>query len=785
MVDKAKLIERLMATFLDELSGHVASMNDDLLSLEKSASAGNQLSEEDSSERMPRLFRAAHSLKGASRAVSQPEIEQVCHQLEEVFGGLRDDRLNRSTELFALMFRVVDAIETAGHHLRAREPVNSEELLTLVEPLELAANDEAFSVPIKQPEAADADAEANSEERDSPGFTSLTPADTADSKPKRSREPATEEVAKTRMQKRGLEGSVRVAETKLESLMAQAGEMLIARQRVEGRPDDLEELLELASEWKAEWSSIDRLIRSVVAQADHPLLSRSHRLAMRLAQIIESNGDRIRLLDKKLEAMRRKLVGDSRYLNQVGKSLQDDVLRIRMFPLKDACAGLERAVRDVARTGGKNVELVIQGGDTEVDRTVLEGLADPLMHLVRNAVDHGIESPEERKRLGKPDPARITVSAELRGAQVNIVVSDDGRGLDHERIREKAREKNLPTPSDEQDLVRLIFVPGFSTASKVTDVSGRGIGMDVVKAQIEMLHGTIDIASVPGLGTRFIMSVPLTLTTIPALFVQTGGLTCALPSTNVVRLVSFRPDELRRAGGRDVLPFGKTPLAVSPLTASLKLAGDPQPGSNGAFTGVVVTSGDRERIFVVDQVLNEQEAVVKGLGNRIQRLPHISGATLLRSGEIALVLNVSNLLRTRDERQLLRVTEQTPVEPDRQKRVLVVDDSLTTRTLLKSILETEEFDVVAAVDGQDGWERIRNDSFDLVVTDVDMPRMDGFQLTATIRESDSHSDLPVILVTSRGNDEDRRRGVEVGADAHLIKSDFEQTTILETVRRLL
>jgi len=418
---------------------------------------------------------------------------------------------------------------------------------------------------------------------------------------------------------------------------------------------------------------------------------------------------------------------------------------------------------------------------------VLDGLRDPLLHLIRNSIDHGLEPSADRLKAGKPQTGRVHVSATLRGSQVDITVSDDGRGLNREAILNKVRSKGLSEPRDDQELYRSIFLPGFSTAEIVTDLSGRGVGLDVVKAQLESLHGTIDLSSQPGFGTRFNLSVPLTLTTISALFVRAGGQIFALPSTNVSRLVRFAPEHVKSMGGQDVLPLGESPVPVTTLVGALDLQTANQPQTTGQLTGVVLTTGNRELVVIVDDLINEREAVVKNLGPQIRRIRYVSGATLLRSGEVALLLNVATLVRSQSTNRNALAHLKTVSDKGQAsaRRVLVVDDSVTTRSLMKGILESAGYDVTAAVDGHDAWNRLQNSNIELVVSDVDMPNMDGFSLTSQIRKSDSFEHLPVILVTSRDTDEDKARGVEAGANAYLVKSSFQQSSVLDTIEQLL
>jgi len=365
-----------------------------------------------------------------------------------------------------------------------------------------------------------------------------------------------------------------------------------------------------------------------------------------------------------------------------------------------------------------------------------------------------------------------------------VAVSDDGRGLDLEALRRQLRKRGLPEPADDRELARAIFLPGLSTAPLITDISGRGVGLDVVKSRVEALHGTVDVSFVPGRGTRFGLAVPLTLTTLRALLVGAAGQTFAFVGTNVQKLLRLDPARLRSVEGRPMLASDGPPLPVAWLAQTLGLRGQGAAEPDGKAPALVVAAGEHRLVFVVDEFLAEQEIVIKSLGARIRRVPHVSGATILPSGRIALVLNAANLVRSALARAPVRVAQAGAPAPPR-KRILVADDSLTTRTLEKTILESAGYEVLVAADGQAAWQLLQERGADLLVSDVEMPRMDGFALAEAVRGSRRFRELPVVLVTALESDQDRARGIAVGADAYLAKSAFDQKNLLETIAQLL
>jgi two-component system chemotaxis sensor kinase CheA len=583
-------------------------------------------------------------------------------------------------------------------------------------------------------------------------------------------------------------GTVRVPAEKLDSLLARVGELLVARRRVELRVEDLVALRESVTHWKREWRKVEEVSGKLFMDDKHatggPTAgATSVVVPRRAARVLRQTGDHLRRLEKDLERITANMAADGRFLEQVSGPLGEEVSRVRMLPFAEACQGLDRTARDLAQAGGKEVDLVIEGGAVEMDRSILEGLKDPLRHLVRNAVDHGSESPARRGAAGKPAQTRITIAAALRGAQVEVTVQDDGQGLNLDALRDQARKRKLAEPADERELARLVFLPGLSTAKIITDVSGRGVGLDVVKSRVESLHGTVDLSSTPGHGTCFTLTVPLTLTTLRAVLVGAAGQTFAFSGTNVQRFVRVGSDELRSVAGRQMLSLGGTPLPVASLAAVLGLNAV---APAGKLPIVIIAAGDKRMAFAVDEFIAEQEIVIKNLGTRIRRMHYVAGATLLPSGRIALVLNAATLIRAALSRAATPLAADTAgAAAAARKRLLVVDDSVTTRTLEKSILEAAGYDIMTAVDGRSAWQLLQDHEIDLVVSDVDMPQMDGFALAAAVRGSKRLRDLPFVLVTARETEQDKARGIEVGADAYLVKSAFDQRNLLETIAQLL
>jgi len=752
-MDREKLAQRLMATFLGELDEHVRALNRDLLALEKDPGAAGP-------EILKTLFRTAHSLKGAAHSVNVSIVEAACHRMESLLGAARDGLLPLEASLIQLLFSAADALEDAGRRLREKRDLAGSPLESLIPRLDAAATRTGVA-PTATPPAAPA---------------GPTPAGSPPAAP-------------------SADGIVRVPAAKLDALLARSGELLVARRRAAARQDDVVLLRQTMEEAKAEWRILETPLRPLVAAGRNVVAGRGNGrndaapgrgLPRRAGRALERTRESLKRLERGIDRLAAGLHADQHVLELAAAPLEEDVRRVRMLPFGEACEGLDRAVRDLAKAGGKEAALAVEGADVELDRSILQALRDPLLHLVRNAVDHGIEAPVEREAAGKPRQGRIAVSAALRGSVVEVAVADDGRGLDLAAIREQARRRKLAVPEDDRELARLIFLPGLSTARLITELSGRGVGLDVVRHRAEQIHGTVDFSFAPGHGTRFVLTVPLTLTIVRALLLAAGGQVFAVPTTNVLRLVRAAPEDLRSVEGREVLLLGEAPLPVASLSQALGLRAEAaRPG--GRIPLAVLAAGDRRMAFAVDELLAEQEIVVKGLGARLKRVRHFAGATLLPTGRVALILSAADLidgaLRRAPGRPLGAALEEKAEAP--KKRLIVVEDSVTTRSLVKSILEAAGYDVFGAADGAEGWQRLQEQEADLVVADVEMPRMDGFQLTEAIRGSKRFRDLPVVLVTALETDKDKARGLEAGADAYLPKSTFDQTALLETIKQLL
>lgn len=821
-MDRDKLIQRLRATFASELREHIEAFNREVLALERGGGDAAR------AESIKTLFRTAHSLKGASRAVNASKLEQVCHKLEEVLQSLRDGSRPLTPDVFELLFSAVDKFEEAGREIAAGLPPASEQPGRGSRPTPPAVKSPppvatpAVPTPSTPERASEPQgAQASASERaaqtafDStpsaiPTLPPPAPATALENllgDPTAAREPtplpaaAPSQLDTARLSltpvalpsspqdapanAANTETFLRVPEHKLDSLLASNSELLIARRRLDARQAELTALCDRATAMRAD---ADRIARTIGTAGGRRRGNAALQLANHaVGHALDPQRDQLRFIARSLENYAATLAEDFRSLERAAQALDESIHQVRMLPFEHACDALPRTVRDLAARERKPTELTIHGGEIELDRSIVDGLRAPLLHLVRNAVDHGIESADERSLAGKAPRARVSVTAALRGDRVEITVRDDGRGIDTERVRERLRQNGAPVPADDQEAIRSIFEAGFSTARIVTDVSGRGVGLDIVRSQIEGLRGSVSVTSEPGRGACFSLILPLTVTTLRALLLRSGSELFAIPSANVEKLVRAAPSELAQVQGRESLLTGSAPIPVVTLGEIVGADAAP-PLAIGAKLPLVILGQPGEHVaLAVDELIAEQDVVVKPLGKRVRKLRHVSGATLLPSGRVALLLHSGEILRTALGRVPARRAAgmfQAAIAPTR-KRILLVDDSATTRTLEKSILEAAGFEVMPAVDGAQAWALLQEHGADLVVSDVEMPNLTGFQLTQNLRSSKRFHAVPVILLTSLESEEDRARGLESGADAYLVKSAFDQGNLLDTIRQLL
>ena len=747
-MNRDDLNDRLRATFVQELEEQVRELNSGLLALEQNA---------DDAERIRSLFRAAHTIKGAARVAGVPAVERVCHAMESVFANIRDGRQKLTGSDFSLLFATCDALQDAAARLRADDELRG----TAAEAL------------LPQVEAIAARAEPSS-----PGASRA--------RPEPARKPARPETRgeRTREESGGAESgraeSGRAESERGESERGESGRGETSRgEALGGEPLRAATAADAAAAQRSTPDAAAGVGRTTDAEPDEQVRVSAERLDALMSAV----GELIIATGRIMERSGRN-DEDARRLDGATDHVADMVRRLRLRPFGDVCEGLPRAVRDVAAAERKEVALSIEGADAEADRMVIDALRDPLLHLVRNAVDHGIEPPEERVRAGKPRQGRVRVSADLRGGRLVVAVEDDGAGLDEESIRRTLRDRNQPEPSTSMELADALLAGGFSTRRVATEISGRGVGLDIVRSSLERIGGTVDVEWTKGRGTTFLLECPPTPATMRAVLVKLGAYIYAVPTTHVERLRRVRTADLRSASGGTMLPTSRGPIRILSLARLLGPPLEARPLGDTALIAIV-SAGSRRAGLIVDEVLDEDEIVMRPLAAPEGAVPHAAGAAILPSGSVALVLAVAPLLAA-------GLRPGTAIAPSaaedggrRRQRIVVADDSITTRTLEQSVLESAGYEVFTAVNGEDAWEVLEREGADALVADVEMPRMDGFALCRRVRSSERFRELPIVLVTGLESADDRARGLEAGADAYLVKSSFDQATLLDAVHQLI
>jgi two-component system, chemotaxis family, sensor kinase CheA len=727
-----EFLQILRATFKVEAAEHLQALGTGLLELEKTSVPAAQLLIIET------VFRAAHSLKGAARAINFTEIESLCQSLEELFAAWKRRESLPSPSTLDGAHRILDAMTQA---------------LAVT-----AAADRGAQEP--QPSASAADLQRVPRAQERPSF------------------PAS--IAETE--------TVRIAVSTLDERLLEAEEMLASKAAGDQRVIELGALAGQFAQWRKEWARIQPRTRSL-RQAPGPGFAGAEP-DLGLADFLDWNQDYLRALEEKVAALRRTAEQDRLLVGKLVDDLLTNSKKLLMLPLATLSPLLSKLVRDLTRDQGKEADLTIRGEEITIDKRILEELKDPLVHLLRNCIDHGIESPDERRRAGKPARATITVAvAPVDGNQVEISVSDDGAGIDVEALRVAAARRGVAAldpaaQHGESAVLALVFETGVSTSPMITQLSGRGLGLAIVREKAEKLGGRVGIESRLGAGTTIRMTVPLTLATFRGVLIECAQRLFIVPTVQLERVVRFKAQEVQTVEGRRTLALNGRAVALVDLAEVLQLPSVLRATDRPAATpALILGAGEHCVAFAVDALLDEREVLVKRFAKPLSRVRNIAGATVLGSGELAPILNVADLLKSARSAGGVRRETVAPAAA-LAKRILIVEDSITSRMLLKGILESAGYDVKTAVDGIDAFTALRAEHFDGVVSDVEMPRMDGFNLTSRIRADRVLAQLPVVLVTALESREDRERGIDVGANAYLVKSSLDQSNLLEALRRL-
>ena len=767
MID-GDLKQRLLAAFRGESADRMRVLSADFLKLEKGCGV------EELSIVIESSYRELHSLKGAARAVGLSVVEEFCQAFESFFSVLKKMRLVPSSKTCAVMLSWLDLLDdmireeddSAAAKISPQVQLAISRMKELADsPQEIEAGgvsiDHVSELPIGEAEeeiAAELEGAAA-------GVAANDPVADDGIKQDSGNMPTS------------MSDSVRISSSFLTGLLLQTEELISSRNSQSSRVNEISELNSLLGDFKVLFNGLQKRRLDFASDAELKLSAQMDKTIEDFSRRVEALAVSSRRAERNLTSRIDSLLGD--FKNSM------------LLPFSSLLDVFPRMVRTLSAEQGKECRMDTSGEDVRIDRRILEMLHDPLMHMIRNSVDHGIEDRDNRIAKGKNPVGRIFFSITQSDRDVvKIVYGDDGRGIDLERLKAVAVSKGVVSAEEAQRMDRrtvleIIFVSGMSTSEIITDISGRGLGMAIVRDKVESLGGSIVVASPEDKGLRVIMTIPVALTSFRGIVVESAGKSFVVPKSSVRKVMLIRQDDIVVAGGKEtVFVFGR-PLPLVSISDILEL--EDTGGKPDAFPVLVVEKGRKAVAISIDGLQGEQDVMAKGMGALLKRVRNVAGFSMLGSGELAPILHTPDMARTAlgfyAEGRIRSIVHRQGLQE--RKKVLVAEDSITSRMLLKNVLEAAGYEVVTAVNGLEALHKIESVAPDVLVSDVEMPQMDGFTLTAKVRKMMSFSSLPIILVTSLGSAEDRERGVGAGADAYIIKSSFDQGNLLEVIDRLV
>jgi len=732
-----QLMQQLLETFRIQLEERLQIISEGLLQLEKG------LPEPQQEQILDEMFRAAHNIKGASRGIGLELTADLSHRMESLFATLKRGEVNMQSGLISVCLQGLDMLRSLLD-IEGRGQLPGGEYELLLKHLQMAT-DGAILPPITEP--------------------GLSPSQSAS-------EQTTAPIT-------SIADSIRLPVQRLDRIADLASELQVARLRLEQHQEHGRKVADLSRRLRRYWAQM----------MESSTFSRSFDRGMNSTrQIFAEGADMVLELEELCQSIDNGIRTTHSLFKPLAANLRDDVHELRLISADTILKPLERIVRDIAQSQNKQVEFILEGAQLEMDRAVLEKVRDPLIHLLRNAVDHGIEVPVKRLQAGKPEVGQIILSLVRQGNSVKLNIKDDGAGIDLDAVRRKVRELELASLDElnemtEVELYDFIFRPGFTSRQQVSDVSGRGVGLDVVRSNLQMLNGRVAITSTRNKGTTFLLTIPLTMASEHGLFVRCADQEFAIPTQYVKRIMDITPEEIINLESKQAILVDGKPVTIQNLAKFLHLPELKEPIDN-YFQVVIIHSSWRHMGLIVNHIVGEQEMVIKSLSPPLDNLTNIVGGTMGEDGEVVLVIDAHNLLLQKSSSIPMPSTQHKNRDKGATK-ILVVDDSITTRTLEVSILQRQGYNVQAVINAEEALEKLQAESFDLMISDVEMPGMNGFELTEKVRTQLGLTELPVIIVTSLASELDRRRGLEVKADAYIVKSEFESTELLNTVAQLI
>lgn len=805
MLSDDTILSQVQEAFYAEQAEHRQAASELLLELERGTTSARRRT------LLNELFRQAHSLKGGARAANLPAIEQIAHAIEDLFSAARAGTLELNPEVCDPIYAAIDAIGALAALSAANQPLDLVPYQPLLDQLAAAQADHGL---VPQTISAHDSGHTRRRPRAPHAMNGAAHPDAPQSESVLAL--AQQDLEQPAVSHEYADTTVRISTALLDGMFGETGELLTCTVRARTRAHEARALVDFSVRWRRLWRQAAPILNrsrqgaptngpeihylDMVQRSDQRAVSRAsasvdHDLA-RCAAVLEQANTLFNEVERHISLHARQLADDHDLLADVTGRLHDQVWRTRLQPIATLQPALRLQLREMARGLGKQVNLVFDDGGAVADRQVLDQLREVLLHLLRNAVDHGIEELAVRAACGKSAEATIRLTVAMRGEQLVLSLEDDGAGLDLEAIRQHALRSGLLNATDAHQvdtatLADLIFRPGFTTRPQVGAFSGRGVGLDVVRTRVERMRGEVSVQSVVGRGCAFSLRVPLSLASSVGLRLQAGLRTLILPLEHVRQILAIAPGDVQLLEGRPICMVHGRPVALVPLAALLDLPESPgtvasQPANSRL--GLVLGIGERQIVLQVDAVLGEHMLVVQRLPAPLARIRFLIGATILEDGQVVPILDVVDLLHHALGSPLTITIDAAPAMPTR-RTILVVDDSITTRTLEKNILQAAGYQVVLATDGHEALAtlaRLMDDGgCDLLLSDVDMPRLNGYELTSRVRTDGRLRHLPIVLVTSLDTPEQRARGVAAGADAYIIKRAFDQQVLLETIERLI
>ncbi|NVO02219.1 MAG: response regulator [Bacteroidetes bacterium] len=744
----------LLETFRGEAEEGINNISNALLELEK------DLLPEKKMQLIEATFRDFHSLKGAARSVNLPNIEKICQAAESVFSGLKKKELEISPQLIDLIVISINGIrELLNSNSSEQDSILEKRTIEIAESLEQAANGiYKAAVKVKTPEFAI---------------------------------PQEKPIAS--------DTTIRIPVATIDSLMAQIEELRTIKYSGKDLTNEIKKIsfeMSLLRKDIFKYKEKVRDRRSLNTNTFDKSDDNELIISSEISEFFEKINSHLKSLENNVNVINASSVRNYHYASTQIDIVTQNMKMLIMMPYSTLLQNIPMLVRDLSREQGKDVELIITGAIIETDRRILNELKDPLIHIIRNCIDHGIEIPEIRKKKNKSPKAKINISiSQLNSTTAEILITDDGSGIDLKNLRKKV--KNFQNNSDAEDgnltdkeLMPYVFHSGISTKNVVSEISGRGLGLAIVREKVERLGGSVFVDSKQNFGTVFKINIPFDLASFHGVEIVVSGQSFLIPTTYVERVMKISNDKILSLKNRQAIDVDGQAVSLVKLSDTLGInKTNLNPEEKNVQSIIILQTTESRVAFLVDNIIGEQEVLIKSLGNQLHSVRNILGATVLGNGKTILVLSVPDLLSSAEKQSFSSWT--IPIETSNKQiskkklNILIAEDSITSRMMLKNILESAGYNVTATVDGLNAYETLASGGFDLVVSDVDMPRMSGFTLTEKIRGDSRFSEIPVILVTSLESKEDRERGIDVGASAYVIKRSFDQSNLLEIIKKII